>query len=235
MLVLIVPHFSSYENYFFETIVDYLDGVLKSRYNGGKGGVSMPSREKNVEKEDLRRRRSKRYLSEALFSLMEERPLRDISVVDICERAMVHRTTFYAHFEDKMDLFRYVLEEMLRAASQTRDDVAEEKGIQAGVMAEFRMGLDFFRQHKKFYLSGLSGGVGPELRTVETAVAEAVESLILAKCPQEEPRIAQAVGAFYAGAMLGILRWWLESDMAVSEEKLVALAGELLPKRYQNA
>ena len=52
-------------------------------------------------KEDLRKRRSKQHLSEALIALMEERPFREISVVDICERAMVHRTTFYAHFEDK--------------------------------------------------------------------------------------------------------------------------------------
>ena len=66
----------------------------------------MSERTRKSGKEDLRQRRSKRHLSEALVSLMEERPLREISVVDICERAMVHRTTFYAHFEDKNDLPR---------------------------------------------------------------------------------------------------------------------------------
>ena len=62
--------------------------------------------------EDLRQRRSKQHLSEALLELMSERPFREISVVDVCQRARVHRTTFYAHFEDKNALLRYVLAEL---------------------------------------------------------------------------------------------------------------------------
>ena len=44
--------------------------------------------------------------------LLEERPLSEISVVDICQRAMVHRTTFYAHFDDKLALLRYAVDEL---------------------------------------------------------------------------------------------------------------------------
>ena len=43
---------------------------------------------------DLRQRKTRRQLTEALSQLLEERPFADISVVDLCERAMVHRTTF---------------------------------------------------------------------------------------------------------------------------------------------
>ena len=71
----------------------------------------MPIQQTPATREDPRQRRSRRRLSEAFLSLVSERDYRDISVVDICERAMVHRTTFYAHFEDKDALFRYVLEE----------------------------------------------------------------------------------------------------------------------------
>ena len=58
-------------------------------------------------REDLRQRRTRKLLADALLSLLEERPLSEISVVDICQRAMVHRTTFYAHFDDKLALLRY--------------------------------------------------------------------------------------------------------------------------------
>ena len=51
-------------------------------------------------REDLRQRRTRKLLADALLSLLEERPLSEISVVDICQRAMVHRTTLYAHFDD---------------------------------------------------------------------------------------------------------------------------------------
>ena len=52
-------------------------------------------------KEDLRIRRTHKLLCNAMFSLLETRSFDDISVVDICEKAMVHRATFYKHFKDK--------------------------------------------------------------------------------------------------------------------------------------
>ena len=64
------------------------------------------------EKEDLRVRRTKKLLSFALLDIMEDTPFNKISVNDICEKAMVHRATFYNHFYDKEDLFNYILGEI---------------------------------------------------------------------------------------------------------------------------
>ena len=63
----------------------------------------------NEEHLDLRQRKTRALLVKALAELMEERPFSELSVVDICSRAMVHRTTFYAHFNDKQELLRYLL------------------------------------------------------------------------------------------------------------------------------
>ena len=59
---------------------------------------------------DLRQKKTRRLLVEALAQLLTERPFQELSVVDICRRAMVHRTTFYAHFNDKQELLHYLLE-----------------------------------------------------------------------------------------------------------------------------
>ena len=59
---------------------------------------------------DLRQRKTRRLLVEALAQLLVEKPFQELSVVDICGRAMVHRTTFYAHFNDKQELLRYLLD-----------------------------------------------------------------------------------------------------------------------------
>lgn len=69
-------------------------------------------------REDLRQRRTRKLLADALLSLLEERPLSEISVVDICQRAMVHRTTFYAHFDDKLALLRYAVDELQKYSSR---------------------------------------------------------------------------------------------------------------------
>lgn len=59
--------------------------------------------------EDLRIRRTHKLLIDALRSLLEEKDFEDIHVKDICELAMVHRTTFYKHFEDKYQLMSFAL------------------------------------------------------------------------------------------------------------------------------
>ena len=58
-----------------------------------------------TESVDLRIKRSRKYLIEALLTLMKDKPLQKISVRDITQEAMVNRSTFYAHFTDKYDLF----------------------------------------------------------------------------------------------------------------------------------
>lgn len=184
-------------------------------------------------KEDLRQRRSKRHLSEALVSLMEERPLRDISVVDICERAMVHRTTFYAHFEDKNALLQHVLEELIDGLAQSREKMAREHGLRAGLLAEFQVALEFFKEHKRFYLASRSGG-GREMDMIGNAMAEAIEKLIAEEGSlgflNGEPYEAATAARFYSGALMSLVRWWLESETPITEEQMARTVDKLLPE-----
>lgn len=74
---------------------------------------------------DPRVRRTRQLLEDALVSLLQEKPYSEITVKEIATRATVNRATFYAHFIDKEDLFRYfcrnsfkrILEETLPDAS----------------------------------------------------------------------------------------------------------------------
>ena len=59
-------------------------------------------------KEDLRVVRTKKLLTDSLKNLLQEKSFDKITVNDICERAMVHRATFYNHFNDKTDLVNYI-------------------------------------------------------------------------------------------------------------------------------
>lgn len=63
-------------------------------------------------KEDLRVIRTRKLLSNALKELLQEKSFDKITVNDICERALVHRATFYNHFTDKTDLLNYIFDAM---------------------------------------------------------------------------------------------------------------------------
>ncbi|MCD7956811.1 MAG: TetR/AcrR family transcriptional regulator [Lachnospiraceae bacterium] len=50
--------------------------------------------------EDRRSRKSVKAIEDSFFSLIEECDISKISVTEICRRADINRSTFYAHYED---------------------------------------------------------------------------------------------------------------------------------------
>ncbi len=58
---------------------------------------------------DLRIRRTHKLLWDSLFELMTQSKQKysTITINQICDRAMVHQTTFYKHFEDKDALLAF--------------------------------------------------------------------------------------------------------------------------------
>src|ERR671929_2025740 len=70
------------------------------------------------EKQDRRSQRTRRLLSAALVELIREKDYGTITVSDIIERANVGRSTFYAHYRDKDDLFVGEMDRVVEVLSQ---------------------------------------------------------------------------------------------------------------------
>ncbi len=58
----------------------------------------------NIENRDLRVKLTHKMIIDAFIQLRKEKPLRKITVRELCDRAGVGRGTFYAHFMDVYDL-----------------------------------------------------------------------------------------------------------------------------------
>lgn len=64
-----------------------------------------------TKKTDLRIIKTNKVLFESLILLMKEKSFEKITISDICEKALINRSTFYAHYEDKVDLLEALIEE----------------------------------------------------------------------------------------------------------------------------
>ncbi|MEI8200414.1 MAG: TetR/AcrR family transcriptional regulator [Eubacteriales bacterium] len=64
---------------------------------------------------NLRVRRTRKLLREALIELTKENSFEAITVGEITERAMVSRASFYRNYKDKYDLVEQVFEEAIQA------------------------------------------------------------------------------------------------------------------------
>ena len=58
----------------------------------------------DIMKTDLRIIKTKNNLHDALISLLKEKTFENIKVSDICEKALINRSTFYSHYNDKYEL-----------------------------------------------------------------------------------------------------------------------------------
>jgi AcrR family transcriptional regulator len=162
-------------------------------------------------------------LWEALMAELSERTFEEMTVTDICERAMVHRTTFYKHYEDKYAL----LEQGIR---QMYDDLlAEEEHKPPSAYSVEHPPPYFIRlfehaaQHQHFYRLMVCGeGIGRFQKLVKGYIADVVTAKVC-ELPPANQHFAVPLDMhahFVSGATLSLLAWWLEHDMPFSPHQM---------------
>src|SRR2546430_13862143 len=91
----------------------------------------------NDKKVDRRIRRTRDRLGDALLELVKEKGFDAVTVQEVLDRAQVGRSTFYAHYRDKDDLFFSDLEEFLEAMGSLIDRSGEQSRRGVPVRALF--------------------------------------------------------------------------------------------------
>lgn len=183
-------------------------------------------------KVDLRIRRTKKLLSNALFSLIKDKPLDEISVCMICERAMVHRTTFYARFKDKYALLDYCLDEHIpfeklnRALSDSENDISTIVGDV----------IKYICKNKEIYASILkNNNAFFMVKRFKTILKERICESIKTLNPNWEDRSIQPelYASYFAGACINILSEWIVNEIELPPETLTENLNTLLSLSFK--
>ena len=88
---------------------------------------------------------TKQKIALALRQLMQERPLRKITVQDLMERAQMTRQSFYYHFQDIRDVLAWICEQQLSAPLREAQELSfEDWMMKALLLMEEDRG--FYRQ-----------------------------------------------------------------------------------------
>ncbi|RBP28077.1 MULTISPECIES: TetR/AcrR family transcriptional regulator [Bacillus] len=165
---------------------------------------------------DLRIRRTHKLLWDSLFELMTQSKQKysSITINQICDLAMVHRTTFYKHFEDKDALLAFgfkrygemiaeiPLLDRLSKPFQVMEQFLHHEEI--GKILEAQMSDEQFisRIH---YLSH-------ETRKQET---EALNQLC-----KNHTMPNDLIIEFYSGVITSLSAWWFQNERTVSAAEM---------------
>ncbi len=174
---------------------------------------------------DRRAQRTRRTLSQALMALIQEKRYEVITVQDICERANVGRSTFYAHFQDKDDLLASNFQQMMESL---------------GGQVELRAGQFVFsvaplfqhvQEHHHLYKAlAWGGGFDVLLRAGQQQWRAHIETHLATLLPQgRSPTIPlDVLTAYLAGALQTLLLWWLDRKMPYPPERMDEMFQQLV-------
>ena len=168
---------------------------------------------------DRRVNRTRRSLSNALVGLIQEKRFDSITVQNVIDRADVGRSTFYAHFRGKEDLFLSGWKDLLDWVVDKIDWTKVEDGRCFPVRELFQHAQEFHPFYQALVRSrrtGLIFSAGLEYLT------EKIEcSLKLFMGNEWKPSAPVTVISNYVAAQLiCALKWWLEHDRPYTVEQM---------------
>ena len=175
---------------------------------------------------DRRVERTQRLIRGALLSLIQEKGFEAVTVQEIIDRANVGRATSYAHFDNKDDLLASGFDD-LRASLKARQREALSRGrhLEDRMFAfshEIFAHTNEYREVFRAMVGKRSGAAVQRLlhKLVVDLVREDVKDAV-ARTDRAVP--VDALVQFIAGALFGLIMWWLDGKMRVSVAEIDAM------------
>lgn len=173
--------------------------------------------------QDIRITKTRMALSITLMELLEKKSFKKITVNDICQNAMVSRSTFYIHFEDKYQLMLFCLQ----MERQRLYETAQNMDLQS----YFKMVLTSIYERKKVFYNFLHADLDMELFDMFKNFFHNYISDILNLIEQQGVKLPGPIpilAVYYASGLTGIFIWWIEQDFSVSIDEIAACVYNLL-------
>ncbi len=180
---------------------------------------------------DFRVQRTYHLLTNALMELLKEKSFDEISVGELCERAMIRRATFYKHFADKYEFFAFTIRELSMQFSQENNLWREQKHPKMFYAAMIDCSLQFIEQHIDIFSSIMKSRSSQILFNI---LSEEIERDMLLHLRDDEaegadlPAKAELLAAVMSGALVSSMRWWIAHDMKMPREELVQVYTSLV-------
>ncbi|MCI9337939.1 MAG: TetR/AcrR family transcriptional regulator [Lachnospiraceae bacterium] len=187
------------------------------------------------QKLDLRIQKTYLALSRALLKAMGEKPFEDIRVNELCDRAMVRKSTFYKHFGDKYELLAFVVRQGLRrfdaqiGESTACMDPVDNYGRIIDCL------FDYLRGNEHLIRSVSGSGCFPlVLDVLSEQIVRDIQDKLREDCRKghKMPASPEVMAPFFVGAVAECIKRWMAGNRKMEEDELKRQIGGLLRAVY---
>jgi len=187
--------------------------------------------ERKKQMEGRRVKLTKKMIKDALFTLLEVKPVYRISISELCKEADVNRSTFYSHYSDPGDVLKEIEDDLIekipvsaRNDARIRSDTEFMKAL-----ADF---LDYIKEHEKTVRILLGSENSNHLRGRMIDVL--YQKYGIADREDLTPLCRYRLRYIFNG-IFGMLDYWIEQGFPISCQDLAILAVDASLKAGEDA
>jgi AcrR family transcriptional regulator len=187
--------------------------------------------------DNVRVRRTKTLLREALIELIEERGFEALTIGELTERAMVSRAAFYRNYQDKYDLVEQIFEEAMSALLGAVGDLGQEHP--AEIWVKF---FEHIAQYERLYRTLLGRKGSPWfVRKMRADLSVLVKER--GRLPHGPGASSRAVHAFsdefvpdlVSAMFVEAITWWLEHGRPYTPREVATRCALLASALFKEA
>lgn len=174
---------------------------------------------------DRRKKYTRMVLKESLLEILQKKQLTLVTVKEICERADINRSTFYAHFNDQFDLLFQIEEELINDMISFLEAYSTDKKIE--VLETTEKLIEYFASQKETCLTLLSQN---SHSSFEQKVREVAEQFIMVNQKDNldiQSSTFKYISAYIISGSIEVMKVWLENDMDTSPKEIASLITDL--------
>ena len=182
-------------------------------------------------KDNQRTRISKLLFRNALTDLIKEKgSISKISVRELCERAELNRSTFYAHYSEPKDILDEIESEILAETEEHLKKIGGE--TDAGAHKYIVSFLKFIKQNDKTFRVLLIDSADPEFRA--RFMNRSIVQFMLNLRVDLPERVEQYVFSYILNGSTGVIIQWIRSDYSIDENETADLLFLINQSALQN-
>lgn len=180
---------------------------------------------------DLRVVKTKKNLYESLLFLMGERSFEEIKVSEICEKAIINRSTFYAHFEDKYALLSSLILDLKTDLIEALEQNEEITNSKEYYLKCLYLLFGHIESNKDVYCALIVNNRNSiAMDMIYDTLLEDITKRMNTVLNEKERKIpADFVTHFYLGAIFQIGVMWIQSKNYYSKEEIMKFLKQLIP------
>lgn len=169
-----------------------------------------------MKKEDLRVIKTKKIIYEALIELMKEKPFEEIKVSNICSKALINRTTFYSHYEDKYEL---LVEFINKLKNEFTNELNKNKNIinpKEYYVELVKLFMNHIEKNKEIYTAIINKNKNSIMMDILSNSANNEVAKRMEVCNINVP--SNIITKFYLGGITNIIIEWIKDPVKYKKE-----------------